>query len=569
MDAFERYAKWCEVKMEDEDLAAELAAIKDDKDEIYERFYTDLVFGTGGLRGVLGAGNNRMNLYTVRRATQGICSWLKSSGKECSAAVSYDSRNKSDAFARATAEVFAANGIKVYIYNALAPTPLLSWAVRYYGCDTGVMITASHNPAEYNGYKAYDNNGCQITDKAAAEILECVDATDLFDGVLTCDFDKALADGRIEYVSEKAIADYYAAILACRCDTEVLKDSDLKVTYTALNGTGNLFVRHILKEIGAAEPVLVKEQMEPDGNFPTCSYPNPEIKAAIELGIKAMLDSKSDILIATDPDADRLGVTVRRGDEVVLLTGNEVGVLLADYIASARKAKGTMPEKPVMVKSIVSTTLAQEVAESYGVEMKNVLTGFKYIGDQIAVLEKNKEQDRFIFGFEESCGYLPSTYIREKDGVSAAMLVVEMAAAYKKQGKTLADAIEDIYKKFGYYYNYVTSTTFPGSQGMKQMADMMDKLFAAPPESFDEYKVSSYCDYRAGVAHKNGKSEPTGLPSSPVLSLDIEGAGTVIIRPSGTEPKLKVYYMVKGESREAAVALQAELEKKVRAYLGI
>ena len=569
MDAFERYSKWCEVKMEDADLAAELTAIKDNKDEIYERFYTDLVFGTGGLRGVLGAGNNRMNLYTVRRATQGICTWLKNSGKECSAAVSYDSRNKSELFAKATAEVFAANGIKVYIYNALAPTPLLSWAVRYYGCDTGVMITASHNPAEYNGYKAYDNNGCQITDKAAAEILDCVDATDLFEGVLTCDFDKAVAEGKIEYVSEKAIADYYAAILACSCDTSVLKDSDLKITYTALNGTGNVFVRHILNEIGAAEPVLVKEQMEPDGNFPTCSYPNPEIKAAIELGLKAMLDTKSDILIATDPDADRLGVSVRRGDDVVLLTGNEVGVLLVDYIASARKAAGTMPASPVMVKSIVSTKLAEDVADSYGVETRNVLTGFKYIGDQIAVLEKSGEQDRFIFGFEESCGYLPGTYIREKDGVSAAMLVAEMAAFYKKQGKTLADAIEDIYKKFGFYYNYASSTTFPGSQGLKQMADMMDKLFAAPPTAFGEYKVESYTDYRAGVKVCNGESTPTGLPSSSVLSLEIAGAGTVIIRPSGTEPKLKVYYMVKDSSMEKAVELQAKLEKEVRSYLGI
>lgn len=569
MDAFERYAQWCGVKMEDNDLAAELEAIKEDKDEIYERFYTDLAFGTGGLRGVLGAGNNRMNLYTVRRATQGICSWLKAAGKKCSAAVSYDSRNKSELFAKAAAEVFAANDIKVYIYRELAPTPLLSWAVRYYGCDTGVMITASHNPAEYNGYKAYDENGCQITDKAAAEILEQIDGTDLFSGVLTCDFDKALAEGKIEYVSDKAIEDYYSAILACRCNAEALCGSDLKITYTALNGTGSRFVQRILKEIGAADPVLVKEQMEPDGNFPTCSYPNPEIRDAIELGLKAMLESKSDILIATDPDADRLGVSVRRGDEAVLLTGNEVGVLLADYIASSLKAKNTMPKNPVMVKSIVSTPLAQKVAESYGVEMKNVLTGFKYIGDQIALLEKAGEKERFIYGFEESCGYLPGSYIREKDGVSAAMLVAEMAAVYKKQGKTLADAIDDIYKKFGYYYNYVTSTTFPGSQGMKQMADLMDKLFADPPKSFGKYKVDGYCDYRAGVSHIGGKTAPTGLPSSPVLSLEIEGAGTVIVRPSGTEPKLKVYYMVKGEDKAAAVKLQAELEKEVRACLGI
>ncbi len=569
MDVFESYARWSKEQLEDGDLTAELKAIEGNEKEIYERFYTELVFGTGGLRGILGAGSNRMNIYVVRRATQGICDWLKAGGGKLCAAVSYDSRNKSQLFAKETASVFAANGIKVYIYDALAPTPLLSWAIRYYNCGTGVMITASHNPAEYNGYKAYDENGCQLTDKDSADILDRIAGIDIFNGVKSCDFDKAVAEGMIEYVSEEAVEEYYKSILACRCDKNSLEGSDLKIAFTPLNGTGNLFVRRILNDIGAKNVYLTECQLEPDGNFPTCSYPNPEMIKALEEGFKTARENDCDILIATDPDADRLGVASKNGDDYVLLTGNEVGALMAEYICASRTANGSMPEQPVMVKTVVTTKLADAVAENYNVEVRDVLTGFKYIGDQIFRLEKQGEADRYIFGFEQSCGYLAGSYIREKDAVASAMLIAEMAAAYKSRGKTLYDAMQDVYNKYGYYHNGEDNFTFAGADGMKKMGGIMDALFAAPPAEFAGQKVAVCCDYRFGIKTEGGNTERIDLPSSDVLSLKLESGDSVIVRPSGTEPKLKVYYMVKGENRDKALDTTEILKVEARKLLGI
>ncbi|MBQ2751261.1 MAG: phospho-sugar mutase [Oscillospiraceae bacterium] len=569
MNVNESYARWADAELEDTDLSAEIAAINGSENEIYERFYTDLVFGTGGLRGILGAGTNRMNIYVVRRATQGICDWLKAGNRKLSAAVSYDSRIKSDLFAKETAAVFAANGIKVYLYKSLAPTPLLSWAIRYYGCGTGVMITASHNPSEYNGYKAYDENGCQLTDGDSADILARVNSLDIFSGAAKTDFDKAVADGMIEYVSEEALEQYYKSILDCRCDKEALKESNLKIAFTPLNGTGNTFVRRILDEIGAKNVYLTECQLEPDGNFPTCPYPNPEMPKALEEGIKTAKENGCDLLIATDPDADRLGVASKNGDDYVLLTGNEVGALMAEYIAEYRTRTGTMPKDPVMVKTVVTTKLADAVAKNYNVEVRDVLTGFKYIGDQIFRLEKQGCENRFIFGFEQSCGYLAGSYIREKDAVASAMLIAEMAANYKRQGKTLYDAVQDLYNKYGYYYTGEDNFTFAGADGMKKMASIMDGLFAAPPAEFNGEKVVCRCDYRAGIRTEGEVNEKIDLPSSDVLSLQLESGNYVIVRPSGTEPKLKVYYMVIGENLEDALEMTAKLKEEARKLLGI
>lgn len=568
MDAFTRYQQWRNTPLEDSDLIEELVRIEGNKTEIYERFYTDLTFGTAGLRGKIGAGTNCMNIYTVRRATQGICSWLHGHKAGGSAAIAYDSRNKSKLFAQATACVFAANGVKVYLYPQLMPTPMLSWAVRYYGCDTGVVVTASHNPAEYNGYKAYDSTGCQITSDMADGILSCILETDLFTGVKTMPFDEAIASERIVHVDDEAVEAYYQKVLSYRCFPDAVQNSGLKLVYTPLNGTGNLPVRHILSKIGIPDPILVKEQLEPDGNFPTCRYPNPEFKEALALGLKLAEETKADLLIGTDPDADRVGAAVRHNGSYVQLGGNDVGVLLTDYIAHAKTVNKTMPARPVMIKSIVTTTLTDLVANSYGVEVRDVLTGFKNIGAEIANLEAAGELDRFIFAYEESCGYLAGPYVRDKDAVVTTMLVAEMAAYYKKAGKTLVDVLEDIYKRFGYFCNRVTNSMFTGADGMKQMTEIMDKLFAAPPAALAKYKVATCCDYRAGVCVKGGQRFPTGLPHSDVLSLTLEDGNVVVIRPSGTEPKLKTYYIVRGETMAQAEAICETLTQAVHKLLG-
>ncbi len=568
MDAFMRYKQWQNTQLEDSDLVEELAGLEGNESEIYERFYTDLTFGTAGLRGKIGAGTNCMNIYTVRRATQGICSWLHQHKEGGSAAIAYDSRNKSKLFAEATACVFAANGVKVYLYPQLTPTPMLSWAIRYYGCDTGVVVTASHNPAEYNGYKAYDDSGCQIASEMADGIFNCILETDLFTGVKTMAYDDAVQAGRIVFVDDAAIDAYFERVRACRCFPDAVAGSGLKLVYTPLNGTGNLPVRRILSEIGITDPLLVAEQLEPDGNFPTCRYPNPEFKEALTLGLKLAAESGADLLIATDPDADRVGAAVRHNGEFVQLGGNDVGVLLTEYIAHAKTVNKTMPARPVMIKSIVTTTLTDRVANSYGIEVRDVLTGFKNIGTEIANLEAAGEIERFIFAYEESCGYLAGPYVRDKDAIVTTMLVAEMAAYYKKAGKTLIDVMADIYKRFGYFCNRVTNTVFPGADGMKQMTEIMDKLFAAPPAALAEYKVAACCDYRAGVCVKGGQRFPTGLPQSDVLSMTLEDGNVVVIRPSGTEPKLKTYYIVRGETMPQAEAICDVLTAAVHKLLG-
>lgn len=567
MEAMKQYERWCAKSLEDTDLTAELAAIKGDEKEIYERFYTDLEFGTGGLRGVLGAGSNRMNLYTVRRATQGFANYLLSHKKHPSAAISCDSRNKSRLFAEAAACVFAANGIAVRIYKTLAPTPMLSWAVRRYGCDAGVMITASHNPAEYNGYKAYGGDGCQIAGEAADAILASIKETDIFDAVKTVPYDDAVKSGLVKYVEPDAIEEYYQRAMECSCRKDIIEKSGISVAYTPLNGAGSVPVREILGRVGVKKLSLVKEQLEPDGNFPTCSYPNPEIPEAMSLGIKLAESEGCDILIATDPDSDRVGAAVRHNGGYQILSGNELGVLLVDYIACAKKESGEMPKNPVMVKSIVTTELAEKVAAAHGIKMINVLTGFKYIGEEIAKLEAKGEEERYLLGFEESIGFLAKPYVRDKDAVSSAMLMVEMAAYHKMQGKTLVDVLAGIYEKFGCYYNNVVSTAFPGSDGMKKMSDLMDKLFAAPPTELAGIKVVSYCDYRAGFSVVDGKKAATGLPSSPVLGLSLQNAGSVVIRPSGTEPKLKVYYMICAADMQSAKALCEKLKTEMQQLL--
>ena len=572
MDVQERYRRWKDYPLEDQNLTAELERIEGDEKGIYERFYTDLTFGTAGLRGILGAGTNRMNLYVVRQATQGMAEFILKhhEGPQVpAAAIAYDSRNKSELFAHAAAGVLAANGVRAYLYSALAPTPMLSWAVRYYHCAAGVMVTASHNPAEYNGYKAYGPDGCQMTSESADEVLSYIQRTDVFEGVRCVSLEEGISSGMIVPVGEDAIEAYYQEVLSCRCVPDAPGRAGLSLVYTPLNGTGNLPVRHILSEIGITDLTLVEEQLLPDGNFPTCSYPNPELREAMALGLSYAEKAGADLLIGTDPDADRLGVAVRRDGGYTLLTGNEVGVLLLDYIGRARTEQGTMPKNPVAVKSIVSTTLADLVAASYGIEMVNVLTGFKYIGDQIARLESKGEVKRFIFGFEESCGYLAGPYVRDKDAVVAAMLVAEMASYHKLSGRTLLDALDAIYEKFGCFYNHVTSTAFAGSDGMKKMAALMDGLFAAPPKALGAHPVAGYCDYRAGIRVKGEAREPIGLPASDVLSLSLENGATVVIRPSGTEPKLKVYYMVKGSCADAAKALCGELRDGVEKLLGL
>ncbi len=569
MDAFARYQQWKNTPLEDNDLTEELVRLEGNDSEIYERFYTDLTFGTAGLRGKLGAGTNNMNIYTVRRATQGICSWLRRHKEGGSAAIAYDSRHKSRLFAEAAACVFAANGVKVYLYSELTPTPMLSWAVRYYGCDTGVVITASHNPAEYNGYKAYDETGCQIASEMADGIYDCILETDLFTGVNTMPYDEAVRAGLIVMVDDAAVDAYFERVRACRCFPDAVPGSGLKLVFTPLNGAGNLPVRRVLSEIGVADPLLVKEQLPPDGDFPTCRYPNPEFKEALALGLKLAEETQADLLIATDPDADRVGAAVRHNGVYVQLGGNDVGVLLTDYIAHAKTVNKTMPDRPVLIKSIVTTTLTDRVAASYGVEVHDVLTGFKNVGTEIAKLEAAGEVDRFIFAYEESCGYLAGPYVRDKDAVVTAMLVAEMAAYYKKAGKTLIDVLEDIYKRFGYFCNHVTNTVFPGADGMKQMAEIMDTLFAAPPKTLAGYNVAVCCDYRSGVCVRGGQPFPTGQPQSDVLSLTLEDGNVVVIRPSGTEPKLKTYYIVRGDTMAQAQTVCQTLVKAVYQLLGL
>lgn len=554
------YKRWASAQLEDPALTEELRKIAGCDDEIKDRFAVCLKFGTAGLRGVLGAGSNRMNIYVVRQATQGLANWVKTQGGNQLVAISYDSRINSDVFAKNAARVLAANGIKVRIYDALMPVPALSFATRFYGANAGIMVTASHNPAKYNGYKAYGPDGCQMTDDAAAVVYAEIQKTDILEGAKLISFEEGLASGLISYVGEDCKEALYDAIKARSVRPGLCKTAGLKLVYSPLNGSGLVPVTRVLHDIGIDDITIVPQQQYPDGNFPTCPYPNPEIFEALRLGLELAKETGADLMLATDPDADRVGIAIRCPDgSYELVSGNEVGVLLLDYICAGRMEKGTMPKNPVAVKSIVSTPLADAVAESYGVEMRSVLTGFKWIGDQIASLEAAGEVERFIFGFEESYGYLAGSYVRDKDAIIGSMLICEMAAYYRSIGSSIKERLEAIYAKFGRYLNKVDSFDFPGLSGMDKMTGIMESLRKNPPADIAGYKVTKVTDYQ--------KPEETGLPAANVLIYALEGGATVVVRPSGTEPKIKTYFTTLGKDLAEAQAQKDELADALKPIL--
>ena len=561
MNEMELYSLWCENAKADPDLVAELESIKNDSEGINDRFYRDLEFGTGGLRGVIGAGTNRMNIYTVRRATQGFADYLNQEYDNPAVAVSYDSRIKSDVFSKAAAEVLAANGIKVHIYTELMPTPCLSFAVRQLKCQGGIMVTASHNPAKYNGYKVYGDDGCQITLRGAEIILDKINSLDIFNDVKSANFDEEIAKGNIQYIGNDVIEAYYEKVLAESINPDLCASSGLKVVYTPLNGTGNKPVREILKRIGITDVTIVKEQENPDGNFTTCPYPNPEIREALEVGLRYCNEVKPDLLLATDPDCDRVGIAVPDGDGYALFSGNEVGAMLLEYIADQSIKKGIMPENPIAVKTIVTTDIVNSIGKEYGVEIIDVLTGFKFIGEQIGFLEEKGEENRYIFGFEESYGYLSGAYVRDKDAVNASMLICEMAAYYRTQGISLLEARENMYKKYGMFYQTLYSFTFEGESGMNKMDEIMTTLRNNPPTAIAGVPVVKFDDYKASTSKDIASGEVTELtlPKSNVLAFFLEGGSKVIVRPSGTEPKIKTYLTAKQPTKAEAEVLEKKL----------
>ncbi len=563
------YELWLSKAVADPDLKAELESVKDDEDGKSDRFYRDLEFGTGGLRGVIGAGTNRMNVYTVKKATQGLAEYILASGEKKAVAVSYDSRIKSDYFSKNAAEVLAANGIKVYIYKELMPTPMLSWAVRALNCGAGIMVTASHNPAKYNGYKVYGADGCQLTLEAAEAVLAKINNIDIFEGIKSADFEKAVADGMISYIGDDIIDAYLAKVKEQGLHTDLVAGSGLKVVYTPLNGTGNKPVRRILNEIGIKDVVVVPEQENPDGNFPTCPYPNPEIKEALAVGLKLCEKEKPDLLLATDPDCDRVGIAVPDGDHYELFTGNEVGALLLEYICKERIALGTMPKNPVAVKTIVTTDITKAICAKYGVELREVLTGFKFIGEQIGFLEAKGEENRYIFGFEESYGYLAGGYVRDKDAVVASMLICEMAAFYRTKGISLIEARKRMYDEYGVYFNKLDNFTCEGASGMERMSEIMSDLRKNSPKTIGGLAVEAVADYETSVkTSSDGRTEKITLPKSNVITFYLQDSASVVIRPSGTEPKIKVYYTTKGAEKADAVALQQKLSADFTRILG-
>ena len=557
MEHQELYNLWRRRALEDPDLQQELEAIREDSEGIYDRFYRELEFGTGGLRGVIGAGTNRMNIYTVRRATQGLADYLNASDLPKKVAIAHDSRNKGALFSREAARVLAANGITAWLYPQLEPTPALSWAVRHLGCGAGICVTASHNPAKYNGYKVYGADGCQITLDAARAVLARIRQVDMFDGVKLCSWQEGQAQGLIRTIGESCLEAYLDAV-----QTQSLTPGDkldLKVVYTPLNGAGLECVRKILRRIGISDVTVVPEQEHPDGNFPTCPYPNPEIREAMEKGLALCRQVKPDLLLGTDPDCDRMGVAVPENGDYRLISGNEMGVLLLDYICRRRLERGDMPENPVAVTTIVSTDMADAVAAEYGVELRRVLTGFKFIGEQIGMLEAAGTPERYLFGFEESYGYLSGTHVRDKDAVNASMLCCEMTAWYKQQGLTLAQALDALYARHGCFRNDLASFTFEGASGMDRMAAIMKELRAQQPAALAGQAVTRVIDYADGV---------NGLPKSDVLELQTE-RGKVLIRPSGTEPKLKLYLSSRAATMEAAEKQnQAMLAQITASYMG-
>ena len=566
----EKYALWMEKATQDADLRTELEQINGDDEAIRDRFYQELAFGTGGLRGVIGAGENRMNVYTVRKATQGLSNYLKARYEKASVAISFDSRIKSEYFARETACVLAADGHTVYLFAQLEPTPVLSYAVRYYGCQAGVMITASHNPSKYNGYKCYGADGCQMTDIDAGVVTDYIRALDIFEDVKVADYAAAVADGRIRIIGDELLESYYEQVMQQQVNPGVCAAAGLKVIYTPLNGTGNLPVREILRRIGVANVQVVPEQEMPDGNFPTAPYPNPEIREAFACALKLAQVERPDILLATDPDCDRVGIAVRDGDDYTLTSGNEVGCLLLDYILCCRKAAGTLPPQPVISKTIVTSNLAAAIAKKYGCEIRDLLTGFKYIGEQIGLLEKAGEASRHVFGFEESYGYLAGSYVRDKDAVVASMLIVEMASYYRAQGLSLLDRMQQLYDEYGVYRHSQINVAFEGEQGMLDMLALMDALRQAPPTEIGGLKVLACADYynQVHTDFSTGLTTVLTLPKANVLSYTLVGNAGLIFRPSGTEPKLKAYITAIGTNLEKAIELEETLRQEARRIIG-
>ncbi len=568
----ELYNLWLQNATDDPKLIEELKSIEGNDKEIHDRFYQQLAFGTAGLRGTLGAGTNRMNIYVVRQATQGLANYVNKTFGGGAVAISHDSRINADVFMNEAARVLAANGIKVYITSELQPTPVLSYLVRHFSCKAGIMVTASHNPAAYNGYKAYGEDGCQMTDVSAGIVYDEICSLDMFTGAKLCNFEEAVESGIIEYVDDSVYTEYLAEVKKQQINPDVCKGADLSVVYTPLNGTGNKLVRRVLSEIGVDNVTIVKEQELPDGNFTTCPFPNPEIEEALDLGLTLCNSVKPDLLLATDPDADRVGIAVPDFDgSYRLITGNETGIMLTDYILKCRKENGTLPENPIVVKTIVSTPLIKRICKKYGAQMKDVLTGFKYIGEVILGLEQQGETDRYIFGFEESYGYLAGSYVRDKDAVVASMLIAEMAAYYKKQGISLSQVIDNLYNEYGYYYNKTLNFYFEGAEGMQKMASIMNGLRENAPTELAGFSVQGICDYLESTDKDliTGDVNTINLPKSNVLSYSLEGSNAAIVRPSGTEPKIKLYLTSVGKNKADALNIMDELEEAARKLLGV
>ena len=562
-DIMAKYDLWRARATEDADVVAELNSVADNDAEIRDRFYRELAFGTGGLRGVIGAGSNRMNIYTVRKATQGLADYLNARYDSATVAVSFDSRIKSDVFAREAACVLAANGISVHLFPQLEPTPVLSYAVRYYHCEAGIMVTASHNPAKYNGYKCYGPDGCQMTDSDAGDVLGYINKVDIFDDVKTMAYDDAVAAGKIALIPDSVLDSYTEKVLEQQVNPGIIAEAGLRLVYTPLNGTGNLPVREMLRRVGIQDLTIVPEQELPDGNFPTAPFPNPGIRQAFECALNTAhsLPAPADLLLATDPDCDRVGIAVWNGEDYTLMSGNEVGCLLLDYCVSCRKKNGTLPENPVVIKTIVTTNMAKSIAKKYDCELRDLLTGFKYIGEQIGLLEKDGEEGRYVIGFEESYGYLAGAYVRDKDAVVASMLIVEMASYYRKQGLTLLQRMEQLYQEHGFYRNALVNVAFEGEQGMHDMLKLMAGLRECPPKTIAGIPVVACADYGQRVATDliTGDRTPLTLPKSDVLAYTLEGGLGLIIRPSGTEPKVKAYITAIGDTPAAAAEMEAKL----------
>ena len=554
MNYMDRYQLWCSAGLPAE-VQAELQAIAGDQEELKSRFGGDLQFGTAGMRGIMGAGSNRLNRYTVRKAAQGMAAWLSGTDLPKKAAIGYDSRHNSQLFAEVCAVAFAEAGIQIYLYDRLAPTPMLSFAVRELGCGCGIVISASHNAGAYNGVKCYGPDGCQMTDEPAAIVTAKIAEIPYFIPE-SKSFSQFLNEGMISYIGQDIWEKYYDTVLAEAVDPDMVRSAGLNIVYTPLCGTGNEPVREVLGRLGV-NITVVGCQEKPDGDFKTCEYPNPETDAALNESYKVAKTAPCDVILGTDPDADRVAIAVPDGDGYRKLSGNELGCMLIEYILKARTAQGDLPEGAEVVRSIVSSPLADRVAARYGVAMKAVLTGFKYIGGEILQLEQKHEENRFIFGFEESCGYLKGTYARDKDAVVASMLVCEMAASLKKDGKTILDALEELYATYGYYLAYVQSIELTGADAMEKAAKMMADLRADVPESIGGAKVTGVNDYKTGLSKNliTGAEKTINLPKSNVLELLLGDQGSVIARPSGTEPKVKFYYTAVGETKESAQAL--------------